>query len=206
VDLQTTIGVLLLADAVVAKTKLHGLPIHIEHKRGSIRELKDSKGNVVYKKLMKHDYGFINNTKGRDGDEVDCFVGPLKNSDFVYIVHMKDMGPVKSEREDEDKLFCGFPSAEAAKHAFLQHYPPNFFQSMTVMPVDEFKRRLKQTQKPYRHKMLHASFDEWSKAVKSAKCPKCGSKKFDLMPSDFETAECNDCGKQYNINVKGKPK
>src|ERR1700722_17711345 len=29
------------------------------------------------------------------------------------------------------------------------------------------------------------------------RCPKCGSSKFKLMPTDFETAKCSDCGKNF---------
>jgi Inorganic Pyrophosphatase len=34
------------------------------------------------------------------------------------------------------------------------------------------------------------------------KCPKCGSKKFALMPTDFETAKCSKCGKTWNYGIK----
>lgn len=170
-------------------TVVHGLPITIEHSKGTKRVLHDDKGNVVYSKHMHSHYGYFNNTKGRDGDEVDCFVGPLKNATMVYIVHMKDMGPVPSEREDEDKTFIGFPSADAAKQAFLLHYPKNFFESMTVLPVDTFKQKMAEASLPYRHKKIHAA--------KAKACPHCKSKKFGLMPTDFETAKCKDCGKTF---------
>ncbi len=169
----------------------HGLPITVEHKKGSLRILHDDKGKVVYKQNMHADYGYFNHTKGRDGDEVDCFVGPLKNAGFVYVAHMKDMGPVKSEREDEDKCFIGYPGADAAKTAFLLHYPATFFGGMTTLSVADFKAKLKQAQKPYREKKIHGV---------ALACPKCGSKKISLMPTDFETAKCKDCGKTWDTN------
>lgn len=193
------------ADTPVANEKLvsHGLPITIEHKRGTQRQLHDDSGKVVYKVHMHHSYGYIRNTKGRDGDEVDCFVGPMKNAKEVYVIHMKDMGPVPSEREDEDKCMIGFPSADAAKTAFLLHYPDTFYNGMTSLPLTVFKKRLKQAQKPHREKKIHGGVnDEWNKVIQKAQCPNCKSKKFTLMPTDFETAKCKDCGKTYDINAQ----
>lgn len=135
----------------------HGLHVTIEHKAGTLRQLHDDAGNVVYKKHMYHHYGYINRTKGRDGDAVDCFIGPLQNAKFIYVVHMLDKGPVKSEREDEDKCFIGSPGADAAKTAFLLHYPAEFFGGMTTLPVAAFKAKLKQAQLPHREKKIHGA-------------------------------------------------
>jgi hypothetical protein len=33
------------------------------------------------------------------------------------------------------------------------------------------------------------------------KCPKCGGKKFSLMPTDFETAKCASCGKTWDTQA-----
>ena len=35
----------------------------------------------------------------------------------------------------------------------------------------------------------------------SPKCPHCGSTDYGLMPSDFETAKCNKCGKNWNHGI-----
>lgn len=35
------------------------------------------------------------------------------------------------------------------------------------------------------------------------KCPHCGSTKFGLMPSDFETAKCKNCGKTFQVKAGG---
>lgn len=187
---------------VNTKTVRHGLPITIEHPKGTQRKLHDDAGNVVYKVHMHNSYGYFNNTKGRDGDEVDCFLGPDKNAKEVYVVHMKDMGPVPSEREDEDKCFIGFTSPVAAKTAFLLHYPENFFESMTTLPVALFKRKMKQAQLPHREKKIHAAaiLRAYCLAAKGKKCPDCGSKNFVLMPTDFETAKCKACGKTWDTH------
>jgi hypothetical protein len=36
-----------------------------------------------------------------------------------------------------------------------------------------------------------------------AKCPACGSRKFALMPTDFETAKCRQCGKTWDMKAAG---
>lgn len=41
----------------------------------------------------------------------------------------------------------------------------------------------------------------WARVGDNAKCPKCGSKKFGLMPTDFETAKCSKCGKTWEISA-----
>lgn len=170
------------------KTRAHGLPVTIEHPAGTLRTLHDDKGKVVYKKHMFHSYGFFDKTKGRDGDAVDCFLGPVKNAEEVYIVHMKDMGPVENEREDEDKCFVGFPSAEAARYAFLLHYPKNFFGGMTVLSVDDFKKKMATASLPYRRKKITAS--------EIMACPKC---KGEMTAGE----KCKHCGYLEELNVKG---
>jgi hypothetical protein len=141
----------------IAKRITHsGLRISIEHPRGTTRLLKDDEGKVVWKKYMHHDYGFFENTDGRDGDEVDVMMGPLTNPDDVFIIHMIDKGPDVDEREDEDKVMLGFPNADAAKVAFHLHYPENFYGGMTVLPMKLFKKRLAHAQKPYTNRKLTA--------------------------------------------------
>lgn len=198
------------------KLQRHGMPITIEHPKGSTRVLHDDKGNEVYKKRMFHSYGYLDKTKGRDGDEVDCFLGPNQNSKCVYVIHMIDLGPVPSEREDEDKCFIGFDSSEAAKQAFFLHYARSFFGGMTELSVADFKKKMKTASLPYRSKMLRAGARRYfvkaehrakkTRAMKSgAACPNCGAKKYHLMPTDFETAKCDDCGKNWELKPKIQP-
>lgn len=136
--------------------RVMGLPCVIEYPKGTLRELKNDKNETVYKVRQHCDYGYIKGTKGRDGDEVDVLIGPMPKFAEVYVIHMRDMGPDKDQREDEDKVCLGFQNADAAKQCFLLHYPKNFYQSMTSMPFVEFRKKLKLAQLPHRRKMLHA--------------------------------------------------
>ena len=38
-------------------------------------------------------------------------------------------------------------------------------------------------------------------AVVKPKCPHCGSTKYSLMPTDFETAKCDECGKNWDHGI-----
>lgn len=38
-------------------------------------------------------------------------------------------------------------------------------------------------------------------AAAKPKCPHCGSDDYGLMPTDFETAKCNDCGKNWDFGI-----
>jgi transcription elongation factor Elf1 len=39
------------------------------------------------------------------------------------------------------------------------------------------------------------------KGAVKPKCPHCGSSKYSLMPTDFETAKCDECGKNWNHGI-----
>jgi len=133
-----------------------GLHISIEHPRGTQRVIKNDKGKVVWNKYMHHHYGYLDKTKGRDGDEVDVIVGPLTQAKDVYVIHMLDKGPDVDARQDEDKVMLGFPSAEAAKQAFLTQYPESFFGGMSVLPLAAFKKRLAKASLPNQKRKIHA--------------------------------------------------
>jgi len=117
------------------KTEFQGIPISIENRKGSIRSGEGPEGE--WKTKMKHPYGYIKGTKGLDGDQLDCFVGPDENVGFAYVVHSKK--PPNFKKDDEDKVMLGFSSAKTAKRVFLQHYDdPKFFGGMDTIPMAQF--------------------------------------------------------------------
>jgi hypothetical protein len=120
----------------------HGFDVSIENVPGSRRSGTGPDGQP-WEVTMKHPYGYLRKTEGVDGDQVDCFLGPDSAAEFVYVIHTKD--PVGGEY-DEDKCMLDFPSAESAKQAFLDNYDSgDHFNSMTVLPVDEFIQKVKKT-------------------------------------------------------------
>lgn len=124
------------------RTEVHGLPISIENRRGSIRQWTDSATGEEGMTRMVFPYGyFTNGTLGSDGDALDCYVGPNRESRLVVIIHSMK-APTFTEY-DEDKVMTGWDSVEEATAAYLKHFDdPRFFGSATVMDIDEFRATL----------------------------------------------------------------
>lgn len=117
------------------RIKWHGLNISIENDKGSVRKGTDADGKP-WRTVMKYPYGYIRLTEGDDGEHVDCYVGPDDTAENVYVVNQNDH---LTGEYDEQKCMLNFPSAAAAKKAYLAHYNrPGFFGSMDTIPVDEF--------------------------------------------------------------------
>lgn len=114
-----------------------GIPIAIENRAGSYREWKAPDGTKG-KTRMKYAYGYVENTMGQDEDEIDVYVGPDPRAKFAYIITQQspEVGTY-----DEDKVMLGFSSAAHAKSVYLEHYDnPEFYVTLTPMPIDHFKR------------------------------------------------------------------
>jgi hypothetical protein len=124
-----------------AKThwNMHGMNIAIENLAGTKRSGVDSKGKP-WEVTMPYHYGYIKGTTGADGDHLDVAVGPLMgNGTEAHIINQK--GP---EGEfDEHKVFIGYPSREAAIHAFKagrSDDPDEVMGSVITVPIDELRR------------------------------------------------------------------
>lgn len=134
------------------RTLLYGMDISIENKKGSYRSGVDKDGHK-WKTLMHYDYGYIRGTVGTDKDHLDCYVGPDKEAQKVYVIHQND--PV-THKYDEDKCMLCFASAADAKAAYMKQYDrPGFYGSMTTMTIEQFKSFIFS----HKGKMVHKSFD-----------------------------------------------
>jgi len=117
------------------KIVYQGLPITIENEEGSLRRWKNNEGQTG-KITMFYRYGYIDGTKGVDGDEIDCFIGHNPYSSTVYVIRLG-----KDDREE--KVMFGFDSKESARDAFLAHYQDQkYLGEMTEMPMYLFKETL----------------------------------------------------------------
>jgi len=133
------------AHKLQGKLDFQGLPISIENRKGSVRHwydpLKDEHGETK----MNYAYGYIRATKGNDGDSIDCYIGPNKDSTEVFVVHQNNP---KTGKFDEDKCMLGFDSAEAAKTAYLGQYnDPKFFGSITEYDIEDFQDKVTRKRK-----------------------------------------------------------
>ena len=134
------------------RTKLYGMDISIENKKGSYRSGVDGDGHK-WRTYMNYDYGYIRGTVGTDGDHTDCYIGPDENATKVYVIHQNN--PV-THKYDEDKCMMCFESADAAKKAYMKQYDrPGFFGSMETLTIDQFKSFVFSKQ----GKRIHKSFD-----------------------------------------------
>lgn len=129
-----------------AKRKIswRGLTLAIENEAGSVRTFRNPDGSIGEKRLV-YPYGYVCQSTGADGDEVDVFVGPdLDTAPVVYIVRAQSKGDWS--RYDEDKVMLGFASLEDAEHVFLACYDdPRFLGEIVPMPVDEFAAKVRAT-------------------------------------------------------------
>jgi hypothetical protein len=100
---------------------------------------------------MNYDYGYIADTEGVDGDEVDVYIGPHKDSGRVFVVHQLKAPDFK--KYDEDKVMIGFKSSDEAKAAYLKQYDnPRFFGDMKEMSISQLKEKISNPK--YEGKML----------------------------------------------------
>jgi inorganic pyrophosphatase-like protein/inorganic pyrophosphatase len=126
------------------KMEFQGLPVSIEVPVGEKRELRNKAGAIVYSRILPHSYGFLDGTKGLDGDEVDVIIGDHPDSKLAFIVHMEDLGPDIDQRENEDKVFLGFLNFDAVSRSFSKMYGPEFFGGCETMTMRQFRPWLRQ--------------------------------------------------------------
>ena len=121
------------------KVNLYGLTISIENPKGSIRRGKDKNGTPWSCKL-KHDYGYINGTEGKDKDHLDIFLGDDKEAKNVYIVNQ--VFP-DTKKFDEHKILMLMPNEKDAAEAYKSNYSDDAdkrIDSMVEMTIEEFKK------------------------------------------------------------------
>lgn len=119
------------------KMKIAGMIAVIENPRGTIRQGNSISGPWQIK--MPHHYGYIKGTKGSDGDEVDCFIGPNPKSPLVFIVNQNDE---YTDEFDEHKVMLGFDSEAEAKEGYLSAFGDDWkgFSSIVEISMSEFKQ------------------------------------------------------------------
>jgi DNA repair protein RadC len=120
--------------------KVQGLAITIENPAGTIRSGVDKDGEK-WSNLMNNTYGYFKRTKGKDGDQVDVFLGDNLDSQMVFVVDQVDPGTGKF---DEHKVMLGFKTADEARENYLANYDADWkgLGNITTMSVTQFKEWL----------------------------------------------------------------
>lgn len=103
------------------RVRVHGLRIAIEVPQGQERTGVDPDGKPWACRMAAH-YGYFEQTRGRDGDEVDVFLGPVPESLRVYVINQNDAAGAF----DEHKVMLGFADGDAARAAYLGSYEPGW--------------------------------------------------------------------------------
>ena len=117
--------------------RVRGFDITIENPIGSRRYYGKNKKKYV---VMQNHYGYFTKTKGKDGDQVDVFIGPdVERFEKVYVVDQKIDG-----KFDESKVMFGFSSKKEAKAAYFANYDTSWhgFMHITGVSLAVFKKWL----------------------------------------------------------------
>lgn len=152
---------------------LHGLDIAIENPKGSTRSGVSPAGKKWSTKMV-HDYGYFKNTKDKDGDPIDVFIGPMPHSELVFIINQVH----PSGRFDEHKVMLGFVTADDAKAGYLANYEDGWqgLGGMVGMTMEAFKAWLDGDTTKRASVLTQAADDYWKspKNKDGRKCPGCG--------------------------------
>lgn len=139
------IGVASLIKNLPVKDRLvvQGLDVAIENPKGSVRRWYDPQKREHGETTMVHPYGFIEGTKGADGEDIDVFVGPHRDSERVFIVNQKKL---EGGGFDEHKVMLGFRTIAEARAAYLRNYDakgPRLLGTVRSWPIQRFKAWLR---------------------------------------------------------------
>ena len=137
---EPTESMCLTGNYKMGRVNLYGLPIAIEQPRGSYRTGIDQKTGKRWTSRVAAHYGYINGSKGADGDCLDCFVGVYPQSETIYVINQFVDGSF-----DEHKCLLGFPDEDTARRAYLDSYERgwNGLKSIVQMSISQFKWWLK---------------------------------------------------------------
>ena len=122
--------------------RIHGMDVSIENPKGSIRRSKDP-SNPWESPELPADYGYIKGTSGRDGDQVDVYIGPNPASDRVFVIDQMDL---KTGKFDEHKAVLGAAELGEAVDLYVNSFDDPTLDrigDVTEMSVDEFRQWVK---------------------------------------------------------------
>ena len=101
------------------------IPIMIENIPGSIRFGFDVKGRKWVNR-MKAYYGYVKQTEGADGDNLDVFIGPKLNASRAFVINQNKPDGMF----DEVKIILGCESRDEAVNLYLAHYQKGWEQNI----------------------------------------------------------------------------
>jgi hypothetical protein len=118
--------------------EIDGLEITIETPKGAHRTGTDATGKSWQVEMPAH-YGYVKGTEGKDGDQVDVYIGPNPEASMVYVV---DQINPQTKKFDEHKAMLGFNSRAEAIATYVAGFSDGSGASrlgeMTQMTKQDF--------------------------------------------------------------------
>lgn len=131
-------------DPVKEKLILHGIPLALEWRKGEVRKYfnhnplkKKSTGTIDYNKKMKADYGYVRGIIDADGEELDVYLGPNRESEKVFVLEKLRN---TDNSFDENKIMLGYDSMAEAKKSYLQHQGKDEMGKVRELTLAQFKK------------------------------------------------------------------
>lgn len=154
---------LIANDYKTAKVNIAGLVIAIENPIGSMRSGTDEAGNAWETQMTAH-YGFIEDTLGADGDELDIFIAadvPHDYSGRVFVISQND----RNGNFDEHKVIIGVNNKTQATELYRSHYDENFNGASAVheYSIEDFKAKIYGGHTAMFDSIQSAMLDSWTK-------------------------------------------
>ena len=143
---------LIAGDYGKGNVRIGDLDIAIENPADSIRAGTDPNGKQLQVK-MQHHYGFIKNTTGADGDEIDVFVKNHLDSDpeHAYIIRQLN----SDGAFDEHKIIIGAETEDEAKDIYHSNFETGWqgFGSIDRIAIADLPAKFQHT---------WSEFDSWA--------------------------------------------
>lgn len=118
---------------------IQGLSVAIENPRLTYRQ-GVSKDGRPWQTLMQWDYGYLMRTLGIDKQPVDVFLGPIPESEVVFVIDQIDQD---TGAFDEHKVMLGWATLQSAIDAYLDNYEPGWkVGQVTTLTFEQFKKWL----------------------------------------------------------------
>lgn len=131
-------------DPVKEKLTLHGIPLALEWRKDEVRKYfnhdplkKKSTGTIDYNKKMKADYGYVRGIMDADGEELDVYLGPNRESLKVFVLEKLRN---TDNSFDENKIMLGYDSMAEAKKSYLQHQGKDEMGKVREITLEQFKK------------------------------------------------------------------
>lgn len=179
-----------------------GFDITIDNPKGSERSGTDTSGRRWTRTLKSH-YGYFKRTQGKDGDQIDVFIGENPESRFVFVVDQLN----QDGSFDEHKVMLGYDSFDRAKEAYLENYEEGWqgLGAMTVVEVEDFRKWLDLDSKRIKPFAEYKQIQETAHEIETTAKPAYGANNKIITQERYNELREQMRKKLNNLNVGFDP-